>query len=117
MDNRPEAPRAGPLGLLLIVSAIGLFVWLGDLYGYWRAAVAVAAFLLIARFGIRWIRSAVTSPPEPEIADVSGYGLRYVCTMCGLELKVEIAAKDRAPSHCMEPMVLVRSGGAPEPAE
>jgi hypothetical protein len=33
--------------------------------------------------------------------------------MCGLELKVEIAAKDRAPSHCMEPMVLVRTGGKP----
>ncbi len=104
-----DTPRAGPVGLGVLVLAVGLLVGLGQEFGYWRAVAAVAFFLLIARFGIRWIRSAVTSPPEPEIADVSEYGLRYVCTMCGLELKVEIAAKDRAPSHCMEPMVLVRS--------
>jgi hypothetical protein len=54
----------------------------------------------------------VSIPPEPELADVSDYGLRYVCTMCGLELKVEKAAHDKPPSHCMEPMTLVDRGGA-----
>jgi hypothetical protein len=68
---------------------------------------------VILVFGARYIHSVVSAPPEPEIADVSEYGLKYVCTMCGLELKIEVAAKDKAPSHCMEPMVLVRSGGKP----
>jgi hypothetical protein len=97
---------------LLAISVV-LLVALGEAYGYLRAAVAAVMFLGIFVFGIRWIRSAITSPPEPEIADVSDYGLKYVCTMCGLELKVEVAARDKAPTHCMEPMVLVQSGGKP----
>lgn len=102
--------RTEPVAYLIL--AAGSFFALGTAFGYPRAAVAVVTFFLIARFGIHWMRSAVASQPEPEVTDVSGYGLRYVCTMCGLELKIEIAAKDRAPSHCMEPMVLIRT---PEP--
>ena len=82
-------------------------------YGVVRTLLAIAMSLVILVFGVKYIQSVVSSPPEPEIADVSEYGLKYVCTMCGLELKVEVAAKDRAPSHCMEPMVLVRTGGKP----
>jgi hypothetical protein len=82
-------------------------------YGVVRTAIALAMGLAILLFGVKYIHSVVSSPPEPEVADVSDYGLRYICTMCGLELKVEVAAKDRAPSHCMEPMVLVRTGGKP----
>ncbi|HVM35784.1 MAG TPA: hypothetical protein VM784_10610 [Actinomycetota bacterium] len=98
---------------LLAVAAVALFLVLGEGYGYVRAAVGMAMFVAIFLFGARWIRSAVESPLEPEVADVSDYGLKYVCTMCGLELKVEVAARDKAPTHCMEPMVLVRSGGRP----
>jgi hypothetical protein len=68
-------------------------------------------FALLTRYGIRQMRSMVTSPPDPDVSDISDYGLRYVCTMCGLRLKVEVAARDKAPSHCMEPMVL--EGGTP----
>ena len=82
-------------------------------FGVVRTLIAMAMGLVILVFGVKYIQSVVSSPPEPEIADVSDYGLKYVCTMCGLELKVEVAAKDRAPSHCMEPMVLVRTGGKP----
>ena len=97
--------------LVLIVVSVGAALL--SPYGFARTLLAVAMGLLILMFGVKYIHSVVSSPPEPEIADVSEYGLRYVCTMCGLELKVEIAAKDRAPSHCMEPMVLVRAGGKP----
>jgi hypothetical protein len=96
-----------------MAAAVGAVVILGYLYGYLRAGVGVAMFLIIAVAGTRFVRQMVVAPPEPEIADVSEYGLKYVCEGCGLELKVERAAKDRAPSHCGEPMKLVREGGKP----
>lgn len=101
------------LSRLILGGAVVAFFLLGEAYGYLRAGIGMAMFLVIFVFGVRWIASAVESPPEPEVADVSDYGLKYVCTMCGLELKVEVAARDKAPTHCMEPMVLVRSGGTP----
>jgi hypothetical protein len=100
-----------PLPLLLLVTAA--VVALGFPFGFLRAAVAVAMSVAIVVFGARYLRTIVTSPPEPEVSDVSDYGLKYVCTMCGLELRVEKAARDKAPSHCMEPMVLTREGGRP----
>lgn len=103
------------MGFLIFGVVLATFFALGEAFGYVRAGVAVAIFFLMARFGIRWMRSAATSQPEPEVTDVSEYGLKYVCTMCGLELKMEVAAKDRAPSHCMEPMVLVRTTSPPDP--
>jgi hypothetical protein len=82
-------------------------------FGYVRATGAVAMFVVILVVGARYLRSIVTLLPEPEVADVSDMGLKYICTMCGLELRVERAARDKAPTHCMEPMVLVREGGRP----
>lgn len=96
--------------LLSVAVAIGV---LGYFFGYLRAAIAVAVFLILASFALRQIRSLANAPPDPEITDVSDYGLKYVCAMCGLELKVEVAARDRAPTHCMEPMKLIRTGGKP----
>jgi hypothetical protein len=93
-------------------AALAGIVWLSP-FGVVRTLIALAMGLAILVVGVRYVHSAISSPPEPELADVSDYGLKYVCTMCGLELKVEIAAKDKAPSHCMEPMVLVRTGGKP----
>lgn len=96
---------------VIVVSAV--FVVLGQAYGYVRAAVGIVMFVALAYAGIRWVQSAVSSRPDPEPTDVSGYGLKYVCSMCGLELKVEVAARESAPRHCMEPMDLVRTGGKP----
>jgi hypothetical protein len=90
-----------------------LFVWLGLSYGFLRAVVGIAMFAVILLSGWSYWRNVRLAPPEPDVADVSDYGLRYVCTMCGLELKVEVAARDKAPRHCMEEMVLVRSSGKP----
>ncbi len=86
---------------------------LGPAFGFVRAAVAVAMFCGIVLLGTRYMQTIVAAPPEPDLADVSDYGLKYVCTMCGLELKLETAARDKPPSHCMEPMALVREGGKP----
>jgi len=96
---------------LVRAAVAALVIWLGVTYGWARAAVAAVMFVLIVAYGMRLRRKFVSIPPEPEIADVSEYGLKYVCSMCGLELKVEVAAKDKAPTHCGEPMVLVRTGG------
>jgi hypothetical protein len=97
-----------------LAAAVTATVALSFPFGFLRAAVAVVMFAAILTFGVRFMRSIVHAPPpEPEVADVGDYGLRYVCSMCGLELKIEKAARDRAPTHCMEPMVLVREGGRP----
>jgi hypothetical protein len=96
-------------GVALLLATIGI----GEAFGYTRAIVAVVMFLVLFSFGLRQLRAIANAPPEPELADVSDYGLKYVCTMCGLELRVEVAARDRAPTHCMESMKLVRTGGKP----
>lgn len=93
-----------PVMAAVLIGGVGL----GLAFGFARALIAVTMFLVIAALGIRRVRKAVSLPPDPEIADVSDYGLKYVCTMCGLELKIETAARDRPPTHCMEPMVLVQ---------
>lgn len=93
------------------VAAVGLLVLLGESFGYLRAMIAAVMFYAIFIFGARYMQFLVAAPPDPEVTDVSDQGLKYVCTMCGLELRVEVAAKDKAPTHCMEPMVLVRDGG------
>jgi hypothetical protein len=95
----------------LAVLALIVLVGIGELFGYWRAAVAMVMFVVLFSFGLRQLRGIANSPPDPEVTDVSDYGLKYVCSMCGLELRVEVAARDRAPTHCMEPMKLVRTGG------
>ena len=79
-----------------------------------RLALGILMGLGILAIGVLYLRSIVTAPPpEPDVTDVSEYGLRYVCAMCGLELKIEVAAKDRPPTHCGEPRALVRTGGKP----
>lgn len=102
--------------LALLAAAAGAVFVLGFLLGFGllRSAIAVAMFGAIFWVGARFLGSIVHAPPaEPEVADISDYGLKYVCTMCGLELKIEKAARDRPPTHCMEPMALVREGGRP----
>lgn len=105
-----KSPAIRPSAALLALVAT---IALGQFFGYIRAAVAVLMFVGILVLGVRYLGRVVSIPPEPDVADISDYGLKYVCTMCGLELKVEKAARDKAPTHCMEPMVLVREGGKP----
>jgi hypothetical protein len=114
VDNRPglggRVLRALP-GLVLVALAVVL----GTAFGYLRTLVAFALGGAVLWLGVSYFRAAGEVPPDPETADVSSSELRYVCTMCGLELKVEVATTDRAPTHCREPMVLVRPGESPPP--
>ena len=88
-------------------------VVLGEQFGYLRAAIGVSVFALLVTIGFRYARDMGRFPPEPEQTDVRGQGLKYVCSVCGLELRVEVAARDKAPNHCGEPMELIREGGVP----
>jgi hypothetical protein len=102
--------RIRPVPALVVLV---LVVVLGRPFGYLRAGVALGMAAGILYLGFSYFRSAGEVPPDPEAEDVSDGSLRYVCTMCGLELKVEVAASDKAPSHCREKMVLVQGGGRP----
>lgn len=96
------------------LGVLAVIVTLGRPFGYLRAVAAVAMFFAIFYIGFSYFRSAGEIPPDDDVEDVGDESLRYVCTMCGLELKVEVAASDRAPSHCREKMVLVQ-GRRPPP--
>ena len=90
------------LTLLLVVVVVALSIAFGVL----RTIIGAAVFVLLVNFGVRWLRSVGNAPPEPDVQDVTEE-LRYVCTVCGLEVKVERASNDKPPRHCMEPMELV----------
>jgi hypothetical protein len=81
--------------------------------GIFRVVAAGLMVVIIVGIGISRLVKYRTIPPDPEVTDVGEYGLKYVCSMCGLELKIEVAARDKAPTHCGEPMVLERTGGRP----
>jgi len=100
--------------LLVLVAMIALsIVWfLSGALGSPIARVFVGAglFLVVATLGIGYFRQ-VGHPPPPDPTPVAvhpGLRLAYVCDMCGLELAVLKVAKDRAPKHCGETMILVR---------
>ena len=85
----------------------------GPFFGFWRAAIAFAVAAPVLAVGIGYFRSAGQSQPEVEPEEVVTSDLRYVCSVCGLELKVLVATNDRAPTHCRETMDLITLGGKP----
>jgi hypothetical protein len=101
------------LSLVWFVSgALGSFVL--------RVIVGLVLFLVVASLGVGYFRQVANPPPpEPVPTEVHpGLRLVYVCEMCGLELAVLKVARDKAPKHCGETMLLVRRPppeGAPEP--
>lgn len=96
------------LGAILVLL---LAVAVAPASGLLRVAVAILMAAIILTMGLRGLRKYRSIPPDPELADVGEYGLKYVCTVCGLELKIEVAAHDKAPTHCHEPMVLMSLHG------
>ena len=117
MDN--PAPRAGlGIRLLRLIPALVLIsvaVTLGMAFGYLRTLAAFVFAGVVLWIGLSYFRAAGEVPPDPETADVSTSALKYVCTVCGLELRVEVATTDRAPTHCREAMVLVSPEENPPP--
>lgn len=112
MDN---ARRTASLLLraLPVVALLAVGVLLGIAFGYVRSALALAFAAVVVWLGASYFKAAGEVPPDQEAADVSDSSLKYVCSVCGLELKVEVATTDRAPTHCRESMVLV--GGERQP--
>jgi hypothetical protein len=117
-SQAPPGPGRTILRLVLaivgiVVVAVGgtmLIRVAGNVTGGWRFAVAALMGLAIAWVGIGYFRY-LTNPPPPEPGPVQvdpRLRLSYLCEMCGLELAVVAVAKERAPKHCGEAMVLVR---------
>lgn len=96
----------------LIIGASLLLLLVSNAGGVVRILVAMVMAVAIAWFGIGYFKQLGNPPPpEPEpVAIDPRWRLAYTCEMCGLELAVVVAAKDKAPKHCGEEMVLVRKG-------
>ena len=120
LDKATTEPGAGRLLvrvvvgilLLIVITVVGtlLLLAVGSVSGVARAAVAALMGLGIASFGIGYFRF-LTNPPPPDVEPVKvdpRLRLAYVCEMCGLELAVVAVAKEKAPKHCGEQMVLLR---------
>lgn len=100
---------------IAVLALVGVVITLlsiaaGNVSGALRYVVGGLMGLLIAWFGIGYFRyMGNPPPPEPEPMQVDPQlNLSYLCEMCGLELAVVAVAKERAPRHCGESMVLVR---------
>lgn len=102
MDKALGATRVAAVVAIGVVVAL-----LGGSFGYVRTSIAAVIFIGLMTFAYKYWRDVGLIPPETETRDVSEQDLRYVCSMCGLELRVEVAARDKAPTHCAEPMQLV----------
>ena len=91
--------------------ATGIWFLAGRTGGISRFVLASAMSILIAWVGIGYFRQ-LTNPPPPDpvpTAVPESVSLSYICEMCGLELAVVTASKERAPKHCGESMILIRN--------
>jgi len=75
-----------------------------------RIAVAVAAVYVIFRLGLAVLKSFAQPVPEPPPpGEMRRVKLRYRCSLCGMEIRVDRALSEdpEPPRHCMEEMELV----------
>lgn len=101
--------------LVMVVLALIYFLF-GALGSFARVVVGGLLALGVASLMVNYFRQVGRPPPpDPEPTAVHpGLRLAYVCEMCGLELAVVKVAKDRAPKHCGEQMLLIRRTSAEE---
>ncbi|MBI1844309.1 MAG: hypothetical protein HYR89_06835 [Actinobacteria bacterium] len=72
-----------------------------------KLAVALVVAYLVLKIGITMLRGfgqSVAEPPPP--GELRKLRLRYRCSLCGMEIRVDLAASEipEAPRHCMEEM-------------
>ena len=75
-----------------------------------RVAVAIGAVCLIFRVGLAMLKSFAQPVPEPPPpGEMRRVKLRYRCSLCGMEIRVDRALSEdpEPPRHCMEEMELV----------
>ena len=109
-----DKTRRPPARLILYLVVGAVFVaGVGPFFGFWRATIAFLVAAPVLAIGIGYFRSAGASMPDVEPAPVEEVDQRYVCTVCGLELKILVATNDKAPTHCREKMELVTASGTP----
>ena len=71
---------------------------------------AVVIFFVLWRVGVGMLRSmSEPLPPPPPPGEMRRVSVRYRCSVCGLELKMTLAAEEEPdpPRHCMEEMDLL----------
>ncbi|MEX2658562.1 MAG: hypothetical protein WD232_02615 [Acidimicrobiales bacterium] len=79
---------------------------LGTLF---NVALAVGAAYLIFKIGFAMLGGLARPLPEPPPpGEMRKVKLRYRCSLCGLELRIDMALDEdpAAPRHCMEEMDL-----------
>jgi hypothetical protein len=75
---------------------------------WWLGAVLL--FLVLWFAGTALLRSMTTPlPPPPPEGEMRRVNVRYRCSVCGLELRMTLAAEEDPPPprHCQEDMDLV----------
>jgi hypothetical protein len=72
--------------------------------------VAVLIFVVIAGFGLMFVRSLASMRPKERIEpeDVEGLDVFLVCGECGTEFQVTRIGEMQIPRHCGEPMQVIR---------
>jgi hypothetical protein len=87
--------------IALSFPAFGTFVWVG---------IGILMFVVIWKVGIGMTRGFTTPlPPPPPAGEMRRIKVQYRCSMCGVELRMTLAAEEDPPPprHCMEDMDLV----------
>jgi hypothetical protein len=75
-----------------------------------QLVIAVAIGYVVFKVGFAILRSlARPLPPPPPPGEMRKVNLRYRCSICGIELKMTLAADEdpEPPRHCQEEMQLV----------
>ncbi len=74
-----------------------------------KVVVAVAAFVLIMRFGMLILGGLARPHPPPDPGEIRRVNLRYRCSICLTEVKMVQATEElpMPPRHCQEDMDLV----------
>jgi hypothetical protein len=74
-----------------------------------KIVISLAAFAIIIRLGVFVLRALATPPPTPDEGELRKVNLKYLCTICGAEVRMTKAGEDLPPPprHCLEDMQLM----------
>jgi hypothetical protein len=71
---------------------------------------AIVVTVVVAKIGLGMLRSVTTPlPPPPPAGELRKVDLRYLCSVCGMEIRLTKASEEdpEPPRHCQEEMDLV----------